>query len=124
MKRRKKKNYKHLFQYKYTREKGIDDTERLKRRQFGFYFTINYATGARNKEMLGIKWKDITTIKTDTEQNRKINRAIFIPPENSKTGKGRHIVAPVADTLERMRKMYKDNGINCDRDDYIFPKSC
>ena len=54
-------------------------------------------------------------------ENRKINRAIFIPPENSKTGKGRHIVAPVADTLERMRKMYKDNGINCDRDDYIFP---
>ena len=53
--------------------------------------------------MLGIKWKDITTIKTDTEQNRKINRAIFIPPENSKTGKGRHIVAPVADTLERMK---------------------
>ena len=110
-----------FFQYKYTREKGIDDTERLKRRQFAFYFTINYATGARNKEMLGIKWKDITTIKTDTEQNRKINRAIFIPPENSKTGKGRHIVAPVADTLERMRKMYKDNDINCERDDYIFP---
>ena len=27
-----------FFQYKYTREKGIDDTERLKRRQFAFLF--------------------------------------------------------------------------------------
>ena len=47
------------------------------------------------------------------------NRAIFIPPENSKTGKGRHIVAPVADTLERMR-VTRITGL-IDRDDYIFP---
>ena len=45
-----------FIQYKYTREKGIDDTERLKEGS-RFYFTINYATGARNKEMLVLNGK-------------------------------------------------------------------
>jgi integrase len=110
-----------FLQYKYTREKGIDDNERLKRRQFAFLFTIHYATGARNKELLGLRWRDISIIKGEREELKRINRALFIPPENSKTGKGRHIVSPIADTLERMKKMYIDNGIECGRDDFIFP---
>jgi len=110
-----------FLQYKYTREKDIDDNERLKRRQFAFLFTIHYSTGARNKELLGLKWRDISVIKGEREELKRINRALFIPPENSKTGKGRHIVSPLADTLERMRKMYMDNDIECDNDDFIFP---
>ena len=110
-----------FLRYKYTREKDIDENERLKRRQFAFFFTIHYATGARNKEILGLKWQDISIIKSETEELKRINRALFIPPENSKTGKGRHIVSPVADTLERMKKMYMDNGIDCGKDDFIFP---
>jgi hypothetical protein len=110
-----------FLQYKYTREKDIDDNERLKRRQFAFLFTIHYSTGARNKELLGLKWRDISVIKGEREELKRINRALFIPPENSKTGKGRHIVSPLADTLERMRKMYMDNDIECENDDFIFP---
>jgi len=107
--------------YQYTRERGIDDNERIKRRQFAFLFSIHYATGARNKELLGLRWRDISVVKGEREELKRINRALFIPPENSKTGKGRHIVSPVADTLERMKNLYIDNGIDCGRDDYIFP---
>ena len=110
-----------FLQYKYTREKGIDDNERLKRRQFAFLFTIHYATGARNKELLGLRWRDISTVKGERDELKRINRALFIPPENSKTGKGRHIISPIADTLERMKKMYIDNGIECGKNDFIFP---
>jgi len=110
-----------FLQYKYTREKDIDDNERLKRKQFTFLFTIHYATGARNKELLGLRWRDISIVKGEREELTRINRALFIPPENSKTGKGRHIISPIADALERMKKMYKDNGIECNRDDFIFP---
>ena len=110
-----------FVQYKYTREKDIDDNERLKRRQFAFLFTIHYATGARNKELLGLRWRDISVVKGEREELKRINRALFIPPENSKTGKGRHIVSPITDTLERMKKMYIDSGIDCGRDDFIFP---
>jgi len=110
-----------FHQYNYTREKDIDENERLKRRQFAFLFTIHYSTGARNKELLGLRWRDISIVKGEREELTRINRALFIPPENSKTGKGRHIVSPIADTLERMKKMYKDNGIESDRDDFIFP---
>ena len=110
-----------FLQYKYTREKGIDETERLKRRQFAFYFTIHYATGGRNQEILGLRWKNISFVKGEKEELKKINRALFISAEKSKTGKSRHIISPIADTLERMKKMYKDNDINCGDDDFIFP---
>jgi len=104
----------------WCRENGIDVNEKLKRHIYGFYLTINYYTGARNKEMLGIRWKDISPIPTESVYDQRINRAIFIPADNAKTGRSRHIVAPVASQFERIREHYKRAGIRVDRNDYVF----
>lgn len=104
----------------WCREKDIDELERTKRRVYGLYLTINYYTGARCKEMLGLRWKDIQPIATETKQDQKINRSIFIPAENAKTGRSRHIVAPVAPQFERIKEHYKKLRIEINPDDYVF----
>jgi len=105
----------------WCREKGISDLERTKRYVYCQYLVINYYTGCRNKEMLGIRWGDISTIKHEDAESQRINRSIFIPAENSKTGRSRHCVAPVAYQFERIKEHYKKLGINnFQRDDYVF----
>ena len=105
---------------KWCREKDIDDNERLKRHIYGLYLTINYYTGARNKEMLGIRWRDVAVIATESKEDQRINRSIFIPADNAKTGRSRHIVAPVASQFDRIKAHYKKARIEVDRDDYVF----
>jgi integrase len=104
----------------WCREKDIDDLERVKRRVYGLYLTINYYTGARCKEMLGLRWKDIQPIATESKEDQRINRSIFIPAENAKTGRSRHIVAPVAFQFERIRKHYKKLNITTQPEDFVF----
>ncbi len=105
----------------WCREKGITDLERIKRHVYCQYLIINYYTGCRNKEMLGIRWGDISTIKHEDNHSQRINRAIFIPAENSKTGKSRTCVAPVAYQFEKIKENYRKLGIdNFTKDDYVF----
>jgi integrase len=106
--------------YKYAREQGISELEVTKRRVFALYFSINYNIGARTKEMLAIRWSDISKNPNDTPEQQKTNRVIRIHAENSKTGKGRYIVAPIAEKLERIDKHYKKMGYSREKDDYIF----
>ena len=104
----------------YAREKGITELEAIKRRIFALYLSINYNIGARTKEMLGIKWGDISINPNDTAEQRKTNRVVRIHAENSKTGKGRYIVAPIAEKLERIRKHYRKIGYEPKQEDYVF----
>ena len=105
----------------WCRAKGISDLERIKRYVYCQYLIINYFTGCRNKEMLGIRWGDISTIKHEDKDNQRINRSIFISAENSKTGKSRFCVAPVAYQFERIKEHYKKLGIqNFGKDDFVF----
>ena len=60
---------------KWCRDKEIDDLDRTKRRVYGLYLTINYYTGARCKEMLGLRWKDIQPIPTESKEDQRINRS-------------------------------------------------
>jgi len=111
------------MEYKWCREKDIDELERLKRRIFGLYLTIQYYSGFRNKEILGLRWKDITTIKTENAEAQRINRSMYIPAENAKTGRSRICVAPVASQFESIQKHYKKVGIPCGKDapnDFVF----
>lgn len=105
---------------KWCREKNIDDAERLKRKIYGLYLTIQYYAGFRNKEILGIRWKDISAIPTESKEEQRINRAIFIPASNSKTGRSRTCVSPVAIQFERIREHYKKANIEIKRDDFVF----
>ena len=108
------------MQYKWVNEKEITLDEKLKRRQYGFYFTLHHNLGGRTKEMLGMKWGDISIIPTDKPEDKKIRTADFIAAENSKTGKSRTIVAPIANTLESLQKLYKSIGVECGPNDYVF----
>ena len=105
---------------KWCREAEIDELEMVKRRVYGLYLSLQYNLGARNKEMLGIRWRDISSIKTDTPENQRINRSVFIPTENSKTGRSRYIVAPIAEKIERIQKWYQRLGIEWKPEDYVF----
>jgi integrase len=105
----------------WCREKGISDLERTKRYIYSHYLVINYYTGCRNKEMLGLRWGDISTIKHEDKESQRINRGIFIPAENSKTGRSRTCVAPVAFQFERIKEHYKKLGITTfGREDFVF----
>ena len=84
------------------------------------YFSINYNIGARTKEMLAIKWSDITINPNDTPENKRRNRVIHIHAENSKTGRSRNIVAPIAEKLERIKKHYKKLNYTPEPNDYVF----
>ena len=105
----------------WCREKGINDLERVKRYCFGLYLTIQYYGGFRNKEVLGIKWGDIKQIKKSSKLEARINRSIYIPEWNSKTGVSRECVAPVGIQFERLKEHYKKLGITeFGKDDYVF----
>lgn len=105
---------------KWCREKDIDELEMVKRRCFALYFSLQYNLGTRNKEQLGMRWKDISKIKTDTQENQRINRSVFIPTANSKTGRSRYIVAPIAIKIERLQSWYRRLGIEWRQDDFVF----
>ncbi len=106
---------------KWCQEEEISELERTKRSIYSLYLTINYYTGCRNKEMLGMRWGDISTIRTEDKEAQKINRGIFIPAENSKTGKSRTCVAPVAHQFEQIKRLYRKIGISeFGRDDFVF----
>ena len=105
----------------WCREKDIDDLERIKRYCYGLYLTIQYYGGFRNKEVLGIRWGDVKPIEKSSKLEARINRSIFIPHWNSKTGVSRDCVAPVGMQFERLKEHYKKLGITeFGRDDYVF----
>ena len=53
----------------------------------------------------------------DQGEDKRYRRSITIAPENSKTGVGRKIVAPVGEQFERIKKIYKSIGVECGKDD-------
>ena len=105
------------MQYTYTREKGIIDKERVARIIFGKYFSIQYNTGMRNREQLGLRWRDI---KQNPNSKDDEDCLIIIPTERSKTGRGRQISAPIGDKLEAIKREYRKLNISMNPDDFIF----
>ena len=57
--------------YKYCNEKGIDDKEKIKRRVYGLVYTMSHYMGCRPKEMLGLKWKDISINPSDDKKEKR-----------------------------------------------------
>ena len=108
------------MQYKWVNEKEISKDEKMKRRLYGLFFTIHHNVGCRSKEALGIKWKDISVIPTDKPEDKRFRRAINIDKENAKTGVGRKIIAPVAEQFDRIKRIYKELGIEVGGDDFVF----
>ena len=112
------------IQYHYCNEKGIDDNELIKRRVYGLVFTMSHYLGCRPKEMLAIKWSDISINPNDDKVGKQVNRLIHIPAENSKTGRSRDIIAPIAPQLARLVKWYRKLGFEVHEksDHFVFPR--
>jgi len=113
-------NIRKWMQYKWVNEKDIKPDEKLKRRLYGLFFTIHHQTGQRSKEILGLKFGDISTNPADKPEKKRFNRVIHIAKENSKTGVSRNIIAPVAEQFNRIKAIYKSIGVEVGNDDYVF----
>ena len=112
------------IQYKWCNETGITKKEKIKRRVYGLVLTIAHYTGMRPKEMISLTWGDIDINRSDSKADQKINRVISIRSENSKTGRSREIIAPIAPQIERLKKHYRNFGFepSLRAEDYVFPK--
>ena len=105
---------------KYLKPEGSSPLEQCKRSIFREWVGISYNTGMRPKEILGLKWGDVSVNISDTKENQKIFRLLKVKSENSKTGRGRSVNGPVGRRLERLRKSYEDIGMECGPEHYIF----
>ena len=114
------------MRYKYIKDKTCTKKELLKRRIFNIIFTVAHLTGMRPIEITKMKWKHISVNHSDDKSDQKINRIIHIPKENSKTGRSRDIVAPIADQLETIKKIYQQPPYELDiaknPENYVFPR--
>lgn len=110
----------YLRSNKYLKPDGTLPLEQTKRSIFREWIGISYNTGMRPKEMLGLKWGDVTINISDTKENQKIFRLLKVKSENSKTGKMRSVNAPVGRRLERLKRSYENLGMECGPEHYIF----
>ena len=84
-------------------------------------FTLILANaGFRPKELLGIKYKEIYSSPSFTEEEAKDNVVMVVRRDNSKTGKERRVVAPVKKRIDRIITAYKKIGIIHTPDDFLF----
>lgn len=105
---------------KYLKPEGSSPLEQTKRSIFREWIGISYNTGMRPKELLGLKWGDVSVNVSDTEEQQKVFRILRVKSENSKTGRMRSVNSPVGRRLERLKKSYEKLGMECVPGDYIF----
>ena len=109
--------------YKYCTEEGITEKERIKRRIYGIPHTIHHYTGMRPKELLSIRWCDISDVDKD-KKGYGVDKVIHISSEVAKTGQSRDVIAPISNQLERLKKWYFKLGHVVDENssEYVFLK--
>ena len=114
----------HWMKYKYPNQKGITKKEKIKRRIFNQAFQIMHLTGCRTGELIKMKWCDISDSRTGNDMERKFNKVINIPQENSKTGRSRNVIAPIKENLDTLKKWYKESPFEFEPkpDSYVFPR--
>ena len=109
--------------YKYCTEEGITEKERIKRRIYGITHTIHHYTGMRPKELLSMRWCDISDVDKD-KKGYGVDKVIHISSEVAKTGQSRDVIAPISNQLERLKKWYFKLGHVVDENssEYVFLK--
>ena len=98
----------------------IPPEELEKRKIFCEFILIIANVGFRSKELLGIKFKEITTLPTWNDDDKKRNVIMKVRRENAKTGRSRTCVAPVKNRIDRIIECYKKLGIEHQPDDFLF----
>ena len=110
-----------FLEYEYTRDKGIDETERARRIIFTKTWGILMNTGMRPKELLGLRINEIKPNPHIKDANeRKKHVVIIVRADNSKTGKSRRVVAPVKRRIDSIRNAYLAMGIKHGPEDFLL----
>ena len=109
--------------YKYCTEEGITEKERIKRRIYGITHTIHHYTGMRPKELLSMRWCDISDVDKD-KKGYGVDKVIHISSEVAKTGQSRDVIAPISNQLERLKKWYAklNHIVDENSNEYVFLK--
>lgn len=112
-------------EYQYCRDKSENETELEIRKIWKEFIMIMANCGNRPKELLGLKYKEISSNPNWDKETTYSHIMIKIRKENSKTGKGRICVAPIKKRIDRIITSYKKLGIRHEPEDYLFlnPKS-
>lgn len=106
-----------FLEYKYCREKDLSPYEKRTRILFTKVVGILTNTGLRPKELLTLRWADISNFKGADNSD---NVVIHIRAENAKTGRSRNVVAPVKKRLEAIRKSMREIGETINADDFVL----
>ena len=100
-------------------KKGLKELE--VRKIFAEFILILANGGFRTKELLGIKFKEITPLLNPTDDDIKQGNIVLeIRKENSKTGRRRSVVAPLRKRIDRLIETYKRLGVTHEPDDFLF----
>ena len=113
------KYWKYL-EYKYQREKGLNEIEKNRRIVFTKAVGILSNTGLRPVELLKLRWMDISHYPNAEDEDRKKIAVIHVRKENSKTGRARNVVAPVRKRFDVIKSAYKEIGIDIAPTDFVF----
>lgn len=113
------------MEYKYCRDRTEKEIELELRKIFKEFILIMANCGNRPKELLGLKYKEITSNSNWDKKTAETHIMMKIRKENSKTGRGRICVSPIKKRIDRIISSYKKIGITHEPDDYLFlnPKS-
>ena len=108
------------LEYTYTRDKKVNRIELENRKVFKDFIGILFNTGCRPKELLGLRVREISTNHSWDDNTQQKNVVIAIRAANSKTGKGRRVVAPIKKRVDRILAAYQRMGNELKPDDFLF----
>jgi len=108
------------LEYQYTRDKTVSPYQIEMRKVFKDFIGILYNTGCRPVELLRLQMKEISTNNAWDAKQKEKNVVLYIPPEKSKTGRGRRVVAPIKKRIDRIIASYEKIGNPLQPNDFLF----
>ena len=112
------KLWKHL-EYKYCKDKDIDDAEKQKRIIFTKMIGVLANTGLRSSELFGLKVNEVYPNPLEKDKNSDI-MLIKVRATNSKTGVQRVLTAPIRRRITLIKEAYKKLGIESNPNEFLF----
>lgn len=106
-----------FLEFKYCREKDLAPIEKRTRILFTKVVGILTNSGLRPRELLTLKWGDISNFKDADNQE---NVVLHIRAENAKTGRSRNVVCPIKKRLEVIKRSMRELGEKIEPDDFVL----
>lgn len=98
----------------YIKDKNCNTREKQRRKQFSLFIRLHYATGMRLKELINLRWNQISEPKhIKSARARKVNRDIWFPA--TKTSRTRTITSPITFLLDELTDLYREVGTTVDK---------